>query len=85
MSETYRSRHISASDTLHWSIKVVEGLALDDLSANLATNTKLRESTLNNNEAKGTVNRLCDSRKGKLVPVSLLDRLDDSLGIERAN
>jgi hypothetical protein len=48
---TYGGGHISAGDTLNGRIEVVEALALNDLRADLATDTKHGETTLHDSKA----------------------------------
>ena len=51
--EAHGSGNISTSDTLDWGIQVVESLAFDDLSTDLATNTEHGETPLDNDEPVG--------------------------------
>jgi len=51
--ETYRSGNVSASYTLNRGIQVIESLAFDDLSTDLAANTKHGEATLNDDQPVG--------------------------------
>lgn len=46
--QTHGCWHVSASDTLDRSIKVIESLALNYLCADFATHAKHREAPLNN-------------------------------------
>ena len=47
----YGSRDVGTSDTLDGRVEVIEGLALDNLSADLAANTERREATLDDDDA----------------------------------
>ena len=48
--QTYRSRDVSTSDALDWSIQVIECLALDDLCADFTAYTESRETTFYNDQ-----------------------------------
>lgn len=50
-NETHGSGHVSTGDTLYGRVEVIEGLALDNLSADLAANTERREATLDDDDA----------------------------------
>ena len=54
----------SAGDALDGGIEVVERLGLDDLRADLATDTEGREATLHNDETARYVNKSCSCRIG---------------------
>lgn len=76
--ETHRGRDISTSHTLDWGIQVVESLAFDDLSANLAANTEHGEATLDDDEPVG----LLDGRLNG-VDVERTDGAEvDNLGLD---
>ena len=64
MTKSHRCWDIGSSYALDWGVKVVEGLTLNDLSANFATNTKCGESTFNNEQAdKNNVSRSSETMK----------------------
>ena len=48
--KTYRGGNVGASNTLDWGIQVVESVAFDDLSTDLAANAEHGEATLGDNE-----------------------------------
>ena len=50
-NETHGSGHVSTGDTFYGRVEVIEGLALDNLSADLAANTERREATLDDDDA----------------------------------
>lgn len=50
-NRTNGSGNVSASDTLDRRVEVVKGLALDNLCADLASNTEARESTLDSDKS----------------------------------
>lgn len=73
---------IGTGNTLDWGVQVVESLALNDLSANLGTNTESGESTLDGDETRQHCMSIREHNKSKRgSPVGLLNGSLDGVDV----